>query len=98
VIVGTVDTAALMQRLNEIYEVDSQEELARALGVPTRSLQRWVSGKGMSFTTAVDLLGRAGWLSLDENASLSRAKQDRARRAARALADQLEELVELLGG
>lgn len=91
-----VTSTALIARLKEVYETDGQEELARKLNVPLRNLQRWSSGKGIKFEEAVDLLERAGWLNLDERTSLSRAKQERARRSAQALSDQLQELVSLL--
>lgn len=88
----------LLARLTEIYKATSQEDLARKINVPLRSLSRWSSGRGIHFDTAVELFMRAGWLNLDDGeVSLGVAQRERARHLARTLADELEELTELLG-
>lgn len=53
----------LVDRLKEVYGVRTDEDLARRLGVPVRSVGRWKAGKAMNYARTVDFLNRCGWLS-----------------------------------
>jgi hypothetical protein len=62
----TLTPAALIRRLLDVEREDTLAGLARRLRVPERSLQRWASSDdgdgGPEWSTAVQLLERAGWL------------------------------------
>lgn len=74
----------LILRLRDVYEAKSDDDLARQLGVKTRSIGHWKAGSGMEYHTTVDLLYRAGWLSTDEPQATTLAQE---RREAALLAE-----------
>jgi transcriptional regulator with XRE-family HTH domain len=61
--IPAITPAALIDRLMEVYDASSQEDLARRLGVPARRVSDYKAGKGMQFGRTIEFLERAGWLN-----------------------------------
>lgn len=60
---SAITPAALIERLMEVYDASSQEDLARRLGVPARRVSDYKAGKGMQFDRTLYFLDCAGWLN-----------------------------------
>lgn len=95
-------TKALVERLKEVYEIETDEDLARKLDVPVRTVGRWKAGGGMTYRRTIDFLNRVGWLAVSaERPSLAHlraaeraaAAPQRASRASRRSQDGQEKAV-----
>lgn len=97
VVAPTITPADLIERLRDVFQARSDEDLAARLGIPLRSLSNYKNGQEMSFSRAVELLELAGWLTVDDDVASPAAKIRQARRAAAGLAAQAEALADILG-
>lgn len=88
---------SVYDRLREIYGDDlSDEDLGRAAGVPTRTLARWkANGNATQYRRVIEMLTLVGWFNPSGDSAL--ADLERARRVAIRLADEAEQLAQLLG-
>jgi hypothetical protein len=90
-----VTPAELLERLCEVYGVENANQLAAHLPYNPRVVHRWATmtvpnqGGGPNFWHTLDLLERAGLVSLGGRASLSRTQ-------TRRLAEQLAEVADAL--
>lgn len=93
--------ADVLADLMKLYEATGQEDLARKLDKPTRTVQRWFAaaagrdGKGPEWENAVELLSVSGRLRTSGEA-MHEAKLQRVRRVVTRLADDVEALEKLL--
>lgn len=89
----------LIDRLMEVYGSTTVEDLSRRSGLPLRALTRYRAGGGIKYDRAIELLDHAGWLKIDDDDATppgGPAYWERTRELAVRLADDAEELAELL--
>lgn len=89
----TLTLAAVLERLRAIYGVTSDEDLARKLDKPLRTLARHKKKEPDYFPKVVALLDAAQLIKRDPVEPLD---PNRILQAARRLAEDAEELVDLL--
>lgn len=92
-----ITLAGVLRRLREIHGVSSDEDLARKLNKPLRTLARHKNGEPVYFQKVIALLDQAQMLS-DRPVDPAVANLERARQAAVQIADGLEELRAALSG
>lgn len=85
----------LVEDLMRVYDARTQEDLARKLNKSLRTIQRWFANDGMNWENAIELLQLAGRLQTGEIAEAA-AEQERARVIVSRLADEVEQLGQLL--
>lgn len=89
----SVTPRSLYDRLVEVTDARTDEELARKLDEGLRTVQRLKAGNGVEFDRTIYLLGQAGWLTTNG----VEPNVERARLLAVQMADRLEEMAKALG-
>lgn len=74
----------LYERLLEVTQAGTDEDLARKLDMPLRSLQRLKEGRGASYERTVQLLSVAGWLAIEQPPLTPEEESEVARQLALA--------------
>lgn len=87
---------ALIERLVAFHQASGPDDLYGRIPNSTRTLKRWkAEGWPQNVSDALEMLEAAGYLVTDEP-TVSEMNQARARKVARRLADDAEQLLALL--